>query len=474
MTDSQKLLADYVNNGSEAAFQEVVVRHLDLVYSVAVRLVGGDTHLAQDVAQTVFMDLARMAKSLSHEVRVGGWLHRHTCFVAAKTMRGERRRQFRERQAVEMNAQQDHSKVNLAQVAPILDEAINQLGAKDRAAILLRFFEGLDFRSVGEALGTNEAAAQKRVTRALEKLQRLLKQPGTAFSAAALGTALASEAVTAAPAGLAASLSSAALAGASGTASAITLLSLMTLTKTKTCLITALVFASVVISLVIQHQAEAKSRAQDQSLRQKSEQLAQLATDNERLSTLATQANGTAENGRLNELEKLRAEAALLRQQTKELPTLREAARRLDQPPPREPQTMLQIAEHVWAKQECAQTWIRAFIAYARENQGQLPATFEQAEPFWPKEIRRTTGSADDQFEILYHGPLDLLTNRDVIVFREKKLWPYGNENYGSGKFGRFYALANGHVQYSSSSDKTAGGNFDEYEKEHTAPPISQ
>jgi hypothetical protein len=157
----------------------------------------------------------------------------------------------------------------------------------------------------------------------------------------------------------------------------------------------------------------------------------------------------------LNELEKLRAEAALLRRQTKELPTLREADRRPDQSPPQEPQTMLQIAEEVWAKQECAQTWIRAFIAYARENQGQLPASFEQAEPFWPKEIRRTTSGADDQFEILYHGPLDSLTNRDVIVFREKKLWPYGNENYGS-KFGRFYALGNGNVQYSSSSNKTA------------------
>ena len=98
MTDSQTLLADYVNHGSESAFREVVVRHLDLVYSVSVRLVGGDTHLAEDVAQTVFMDLARMAKSLSREVRVGGWLHRHTCFVAAKTMRGERRRQNREGQ----------------------------------------------------------------------------------------------------------------------------------------------------------------------------------------------------------------------------------------------------------------------------------------------------------------------------------------------------------------------------------------
>jgi DNA-directed RNA polymerase specialized sigma24 family protein len=95
MTDIQRLLADYVNNGSEAAFQELAERYLNLVYSTAVRLVGGDTHLAEDVAQTVFVDLAHLAKNLSHEVRLGGWLHRHTCFVAANTLRGERRRQAR-------------------------------------------------------------------------------------------------------------------------------------------------------------------------------------------------------------------------------------------------------------------------------------------------------------------------------------------------------------------------------------------
>src|SRR5580704_16801677 len=104
MTDSQRLLADYAKHGSEAAFRELVTRYLDLVYSTALRLAGGDTHLAEDVAQTVFVDLASLAKSLSGEVKLGGWLHRHTCFVAAKTLRGERRRQSRERQAVEMNS----------------------------------------------------------------------------------------------------------------------------------------------------------------------------------------------------------------------------------------------------------------------------------------------------------------------------------------------------------------------------------
>src|SRR6266550_3015670 len=153
MTDSQRLLKDYAENGSEPAFRQLVSRYVDLVYSAAVRLVAGDTHLAEDVAQTVFMDLSRQARTLSKSVMLGGWLHRHTCFVAAKIIRSNRRRQFRERQAVEMNAQQDHSAANFAQVASLLDEAINQLGAQDRAAILLRFFEQLDLRAVGEALG---------------------------------------------------------------------------------------------------------------------------------------------------------------------------------------------------------------------------------------------------------------------------------------------------------------------------------
>src|SRR2546427_5469033 len=199
MTDSQNLLAEYVQTGSDAAFCELVTRYLDLVYWTAFRLVEGDAHRAEDVAQTVFVDLTRKARTLSKDVMLGGWLHRHTCFVAAKAMRSNRRRQFRERQAVEMNAQQDHSAENLAQVAPMLDEAINRLGAQDRAAILLRFFEQRDLRSVGEALGSSENAAQKRVTRSLERLRTLLTRRGVTLSAAGLATALAGEAITAAP-----------------------------------------------------------------------------------------------------------------------------------------------------------------------------------------------------------------------------------------------------------------------------------
>ena len=101
---------------------------------------------------------------------LGGWLHRHTCFVARTVLRGERRRQARERQAVEMNALTDQNDNPLAEIAPILDEAIQELGADDRDAILLRFFEQRSLRSVGEALGTTAADIANRKKRILRLL----------------------------------------------------------------------------------------------------------------------------------------------------------------------------------------------------------------------------------------------------------------------------------------------------------------
>src|SRR5438876_440600 len=128
-----------------------VAGYINFVHTAALRLVGGDTQLAQDVTQMVFISLARKGRTLARGVMLGGWLHQHTYHVATKALRSERRRQSREREAVEMNALQDNSGANWRQVAPVLDEAITRLGSEDRAAILLRFFEQRDFRAVGEA-----------------------------------------------------------------------------------------------------------------------------------------------------------------------------------------------------------------------------------------------------------------------------------------------------------------------------------
>jgi RNA polymerase sigma factor (sigma-70 family) len=318
MTDTQQLLADYVATGSETAFRDLVACYVDLVYSAAVRLVNGDTHLAEDVTQTVFADLARLARTLSRDVMLGGWLHRHTCFVAGKTLRGERRRQERERQAVEMNALEDHSAANLAALAPVLDEAVNQLSAEDRAAILLRFFEQQDFRSVGESLGSNEEAARKRVDRALDKLHALLKVRGVTLSGTALAATLAAGSVTAAPAGFALSISTAALASAAaGAGSTLTILQIMSMTKLKVAVITAVVAAGITIPLVMQHQAKIQLAEANGALQQQTQRSEELAAENARLAKLAAQPAPTpvTTNSPSLELLRLRGEVARLRQE---------------------------------------------------------------------------------------------------------------------------------------------------------------
>src|SRR3954468_17041345 len=104
MIDHQTLLTEFAKDGSEQAFRELTARFINLVYGTAVRLMDGDTHRAEDVVQTVFVDLARLSGTLSPEVMLGGWLHRRTCHVAANFLRSDRRRQNRERQAAQMNA----------------------------------------------------------------------------------------------------------------------------------------------------------------------------------------------------------------------------------------------------------------------------------------------------------------------------------------------------------------------------------
>jgi RNA polymerase sigma factor (sigma-70 family) len=381
MTDTQRLLVEYAEKGSESAFRELVTRYINLVYAAALRLVDGDTQLAEDVTQMVFINLAKKARTLSREVMLGGWLHQNTFHVATKVRRAEHRRKSREREAVEMNTLDVQT--DLQQVAPILDEAITQLGNEDRTAILLRFFEQRDFRSVGEALGSNEDAARMRVSRALEKLHSLLKHRGVTLSIAALGTALAAEAVTAAPSGLAATTSGIALAGAAGTGTALTLLKVMANTKLKFGLATLLV-AGATSSLVIQHQSVAKLREENQSFRQ---QIAQLRSERENPSNSADQIKESAPlpDDQLQELLRLRGEVGTLRQRTNELARLRQENQNLlsqvaakSEPTTNQVSTEDQFILRQTHVVETMNTLLTAIKSYATNHSGQFPESYDQ------------------------------------------------------------------------------------------------
>jgi RNA polymerase sigma factor (sigma-70 family) len=330
MTSDSELLSCYAESGSEEAFGELVRRHLDLVYSAALRQVNGDTHLAQDVTQKVFSELVRKASALSRRPAVTGWLYTTAHFIATKAVRTEcRRRKYeQEAQAMQNLLQNTSNDPNWDKLRPILDQVMHDLKPADREAILMRYFENRQLAEVGERLGLSEDAARKRVDRALEKLRSYLARRGITTSAT-LATLLSANAVQLAPTGLAATLTSASLvsaAAAGGTT--ITLLKIITMTKLQAGIIGAVVLAGAATTLVVRQSALGN---ENKTLLQRVDQLAQLQLENERLSNLVAKANGSQRpaSTELDELLRLRAEANDLRRQTNEIARLQAENQRL-------------------------------------------------------------------------------------------------------------------------------------------------
>ena len=325
MTPDCELLRRYAESRCEEAFAELVRRHLNLVYSAALRQVNGDVHLAQDVTQTVFTDLARKADSLSRRPVLTGWLYTSAHFAAAKAVRTERRRRAHEQEAQTMCELLRDSAPDLewSKLRPVLDEAMHKLKEADREAILLRYFEQRPLGEIGARLGVSENTARMRVDRALDKLRAHLVRRGIHASAAVLSTAISVSAVQSAPAGLAATLTSASLAGAAaaGTGISATLVKLMATTKLKAGIISVIVVASVVTPLVVQHQAQARLREQDEALRQQTDQLAKLREKNQKLPNQLAQPKDSQliPNDQFSELLKLRGEVGRLRNRAQEL-----------------------------------------------------------------------------------------------------------------------------------------------------------
>lgn len=258
--DDFSLLRDFAATESESAFAALVERHVHLVYSVALRSTG-NAHAAQEISQAVFIILARKARSLTGgwqrrlvaavrlrgdggvaSTPLSGWLHQTARLTAANYVRGEIRRQKREQETFMQSTLNETADETWRQIAPVLDDAISRLGAKDRDAIVLRFFENKSLGEVGAALGASEDAAKMRVNRALEKLRKIFTKRGVTFSAAAIAGAVSANSVQAAPVGLAKTISAVAIAkGAAAGGSTLALvkgaLKIMAWTKMKTAVV---------------------------------------------------------------------------------------------------------------------------------------------------------------------------------------------------------------------------------------------
>jgi RNA polymerase sigma factor (sigma-70 family) len=249
MTEEIQILRQYADTRSQEAFAELVRRYVDLVYSCAKRQVGGDAHLAEDVTQSTFLLLAQKAEHVPTDRPLSSWLVKAAGYFAANARRARERRFTHEQKAAQMApSESEPIEPEFQPLSPMLDLGISKLPREYRDALLLRFFEKKSLRQIGQTLGVSEEAAQKRVSRAVDKLREFFVGRGvTTISAAALAALLTNESVNAAPAELAATVVSAAGATAAGVAAAavpvkMTLFALLT-QKVKIAAIVGMVLA---------------------------------------------------------------------------------------------------------------------------------------------------------------------------------------------------------------------------------------
>ena len=244
MTDvpDARLLEEFVRNGSEEAFAALVQRHIALVHSVAMRHTANQ-QLAEDITQAVFILLARKASGLGRKTVLAGWLYHTARLTAANLQRAEMRRIRREQEAfMQSNVEESAGDALWCELSPRLDSAMATLGASDRDALVLRYFENKSMAEVGQCLGLAENTAQKRVGRALEKLRKFFANHGVHSTTAVIAGAISTHSIKAVPVALGKSVTAAALAkGATASSSTLTLikgvLKVMAWTKAKTAIV---------------------------------------------------------------------------------------------------------------------------------------------------------------------------------------------------------------------------------------------
>lgn len=331
-----QLLREYAEQGREAAFTALVSRHTDLVYSAALRQVASPD-LAQDVTQSVFIDLARKAPALLLKAdscaSLVGWLYRSTRLAALTLLRDARRRETRETQAMQDFNSDSEVSMDWESIRSSLDAAMADLNDADRDALLMRFFKKQDFRSVGAALGVSENTAQQRVIRALEKLRKGLARHGISTSSAALSVALATNAVQAAPVGLAATVSACAMLAAPAISISISTSNVIAAAKTiaMTTLQKTLITATIAVAIgtgIYETRQVSTLRHNVRTLQEQQEPLLGLIQQlrmerDDATNQLAALSDAVARaNNNAAELLRLRSEVGTLHQRTNELARL--------------------------------------------------------------------------------------------------------------------------------------------------------
>jgi RNA polymerase sigma factor (sigma-70 family) len=470
-----ELVREFARNNSQAAFAELVRRHVNLVYSVARRCTGHDGD-AQDVTQAVFILLARKAGGLRAGTLLPGWLYETTRFTAARLLRTNARRHAREQEAyMQSTLNENDAAAAWAQLSPHLETAMSKLSEQDRALLVLRFYQNKSGPETAATLGIREDAAHKRVTRAIEKLRKFFAERGVVLSGVAIAGAVSVHSVQAAPAGLAAMISSTAFSGTTITTAAI-------LAATKAIVMTTFQKAIVTTTLIaavgggiFEAQQNFRLRDQNQKLQQQQslltaqvQQLGQsLADATNRLASSLAANDRTKTNSRDAELLKLRGEVTQLRAAANDstdatarqwLVKVNKLKQKLEQTPNARIPEFQFLTDQDWlnavkgnlnsdtdyriafsalrgeAQNKAASMLKQALTAYMKDNEQQFPADINQLQTYFSSPM---DNSILQEWEIAPASTVKSLgMGGDVIITQKAAVDDVFDTRYGIGPNG--------------------------------------
>ena len=303
---------------------------------------------------------------------------------------------------------------NWTHIEPLLDEAMHALDETDRAAVLLRYFENKSLREVGAALGTSDDAAQKRVSRAVERLREFFAKRGLSVGASGLAVVISANAIQMAPAGLTVSISSSVLGMFSNSHTVTaTANGCNPMNLAQRILVIVIVVVGAAIPFAIQHQVGGRAQYREEDQRKRSnQQSAELQSPT--LSAVPIPESGSPEYWKM-------------------------------------------LHQMAAGKTKDAFILSTALTQYVSKQRGQFPSSFDQVASFL-HELPALTGTND--FEIVYTGSIDELKkikSMSVAIIRDRHIW-----RGPAGKRARVYGMIGGFGEIAEADD-----NFQTWEERH-------
>lgn len=471
--EDQTLLERYAREESEPAFAELVRRHVDMVWGAA-RRITGDADLARDVAQTVFTDLARKARYFPSAVSIPGWIYRATTMAARNALRTRIRRQRRESEAMHIHPSEavhpEACGIAIDRLMPLLDQGLQTLSEPDREAVVLRFFARKSLAEIGRALAISDDAAQKRISRALERLKAFFEMQGQTVPAAVVLSVLTTAAAAAAPAGVTAAVAATSCAAASSMGMVGSSLSWITgmgqqiaIMKTK-ILVASLASAAVGTPLILQSNALSDLEHERAALAPASV-VVQLQDEEAGLKAQRQLAAEWQQHLRDRaELEQLRAEAKRLQAVAAMNPDLQRdlgEAREKSAAARAAAKFAIDTVESEQLRVHTVNAMKHLGLAariYATDHSDRFPGSFD----LMTNELTgaMSGGLTLDKFEFMPHEREINETEPQMILFREKE-----PRRLPDGKWTRAYTFADGSVQQRESDTP----DFTEWEKDYIA-----